>query len=48
MELGEILGIVESTLGTNCLKVQSIDGKTHIRYISGKRIGEFGYVLEMS
>ena len=47
MELGKILGVVESTLGANSVKVQSIDGKTHIGYISGKRISEFGYVLEM-
>ena len=48
MELGKILGVVESTLGANSVKVQSVVGKTRIRYISGKRKSKFGYVSEMS
>ena len=36
MEQGEILGIVESMLGANRVKIRSIDGKTRMGRIPGK------------
>jgi len=36
VEQGEILGIVESMLGTNRVKVRSMDGKTGMGRIPGK------------
>ncbi|MGZ4882695.1 MAG: translation initiation factor eIF-1A [Halobacteriota archaeon] len=35
-EEGEVLGIVESMLGANRVKIQSMDGKTHMGRIRGK------------